>query len=152
MGPEAKTMTKVWSCEPMALPPRMPLRLLLSQLILALVPRRLLGQVARLSRLEPLLHVGQHRGGRHGQTMSSVDQIGLVELHCDVPVAPLGCSALLVLGLESGDETVQLGVIAAEHRSNARRRRAKGKAALRCKVSVSFSKFASLYYECGMPE
>ena len=35
---------------------------------------------------------------------------------------PLGrCRALLDLGLERGDEVVQLGVIAAEHGSSARR-------------------------------
>ena len=67
------------------------------------------------------------------------DQICLVKLHCDVPVAPLGCSsALLGLGLESGDETVQLGVIAAEHRSNARRAPCKRQGGV---ALQSFSKF-----------
>ena len=43
-------------------------------------------------------------------------------LRCRLLVVPLGrCRALLDLGLERGDEVVQLGVIAAERGSIARR-------------------------------
>ena len=59
-----------------------------------------------------------------------VDQICLVQLHRDVAVLPLSCSCvLLVLGLEHGDEAIQHGVIAAEHRTTARRAPRKGKGA-----------------------